>query len=173
MTFWGSVVLCALLLVVGLRLLRGRRRAIGGAVLVLALVAPLAARAVTLPFTFTNGTVADASQVNANFAALATNGASGFVTDFGPPDGSSLATFGFAAGVDVVRPKGGEYCFKLGFLPTSAVASLSTKSPQVVVQTLPGGVSSGPVSPDCPSDHQDALVQVSSFYAGGFSVAFR
>jgi hypothetical protein len=36
----------------------------------LALLVPIAARAV--PFTFTNGTIADASQVNANFAAVNT-----------------------------------------------------------------------------------------------------
>lgn len=39
---------------------------------VLLVLSPVAASAVTIPFIFTNGTVADADQVNANFAALAT-----------------------------------------------------------------------------------------------------
>jgi hypothetical protein len=40
--------------------------------LVLAAAVPLALLATTLPHTFTNGTVADATQVNANFETLAT-----------------------------------------------------------------------------------------------------
>jgi hypothetical protein len=45
-----------------------RPRTVGLAALALALAIPLSARA--LPFTFANGTVADANQVNANFTAL-------------------------------------------------------------------------------------------------------
>jgi hypothetical protein len=68
--FWGLMVLLAALGGLGLRRLRGGRpRLLGGLALVLALLVPISARA--LPFTFTNGTVADANQVNANFAALA------------------------------------------------------------------------------------------------------
>jgi hypothetical protein len=50
----------------------------GGQVLgVLALLAPLSARALgSLPFLFANGTVADATQVNANFEALRAEGVS-------------------------------------------------------------------------------------------------
>lgn len=56
--------------VVGLRRLREvRPRSLGAAALALALLIPLSARALTL-VTFTNGTVADANQINANFAAL-------------------------------------------------------------------------------------------------------
>jgi hypothetical protein len=68
--FWGLMVLLAALGVLGVRRLRGgRSRLVGGAALGLALLVPISARA--LPFTFTNGTVADATQVNANFAAVA------------------------------------------------------------------------------------------------------
>jgi hypothetical protein len=67
--FWGAVMLAALLGVMGVRRLRGRSRVIGAGTLLLVLLLPISARAV--PFTFTNGTVADATQVNANFAAVA------------------------------------------------------------------------------------------------------
>jgi hypothetical protein len=67
--FWGVLLLGAVLGAVGVRQLRaGRSRLVGGVALGLALLVPISARA--LPFTFTNGTVADATQVNANFAAL-------------------------------------------------------------------------------------------------------
>jgi hypothetical protein len=66
---WGAIFFGVVLGVVGVRLLRGARpRALGALVLGLAILIPLTARA--LPFTFTNGTIADANQVNANFAAL-------------------------------------------------------------------------------------------------------
>jgi hypothetical protein len=69
--FGGALLLGALLGVVAVRSLRGARpRTIATVLLGLALLVPLSARAVTL-ITFTNGTVADANQVNANFAALA------------------------------------------------------------------------------------------------------
>jgi hypothetical protein len=68
--FWGAMLLGAALAVVGLRLVRnGRRRTLGVIAVAIAILAPITARAVTL-ITFTNGTVADANQVNANFAAL-------------------------------------------------------------------------------------------------------
>jgi hypothetical protein len=67
---WGAILLGAVLLAFGIRRLRGPRpRVLGALALALAILLPLSARA--LPFTFTNGTVADATQVNANFAALA------------------------------------------------------------------------------------------------------
>lgn len=66
---WGLLFLGAVLGVVGVRCLQGKRpRTIAGLALALALVVPLSVRAV--PFTFSNGTVADATQVNANFAAV-------------------------------------------------------------------------------------------------------
>jgi hypothetical protein len=65
--FWTSCALGALLGVVGMRALRHKRR--GVLLVALALLIPVSARAVTL-ITFNNGTVADANQVNANFAAL-------------------------------------------------------------------------------------------------------
>jgi hypothetical protein len=67
--FWGVLVLGAALGAVGLRCLRGARpRVIGLMTLGLAILIPISVRAV--PFTFTNGTAADATQVNANFAAV-------------------------------------------------------------------------------------------------------
>jgi hypothetical protein len=66
--FWGAALLSAALLLVGARLLRrGQPRTVGIAALLAALLIPISVRAV--PFTFSNGTVADAKQVNANFAA--------------------------------------------------------------------------------------------------------
>ena len=67
--FWGVVLLAALLGALGVRRLRGARpRWMGMTALAVGLLVPITARAV--PFTFTNGTVADATQVNANFAAV-------------------------------------------------------------------------------------------------------
>jgi len=48
---------------------RRNRRSVFAAVLLIML--PLSVAAVTLPYTFQNGTVADADEVNANFAVLA------------------------------------------------------------------------------------------------------
>src|SRR5262249_53711812 len=120
-TFWSSVVLCALLMMLGLRMLRANRRAGGLAVLVLALATPLTARAFTLPYTFANNTVADANQVNANFAALAATRAYGFVNA-----NATLDPMNNVGIVDVVQPVGftGYYCFKLGFSAKNAVANI-------------------------------------------------
>jgi hypothetical protein len=69
-SFWGLIVVGAVLGAWGVKRLRGPRpRLLGTIALGLVLLLPISARA--LPFTFTNGTVADATQVNANFAALA------------------------------------------------------------------------------------------------------
>jgi hypothetical protein len=68
--FWGAMLLGAVLGVVGVRLLRGAKpRTLGALTLGLALIIPISARAITL-ISFNNGAVADANQVNANFAAL-------------------------------------------------------------------------------------------------------
>jgi hypothetical protein len=68
-SFWGMIVLAAALGAWGVSRLRGPRpRVVGTIALALILFLPITARA--LPFTFTNGTVADATQVNANFAAI-------------------------------------------------------------------------------------------------------
>lgn len=71
MGFWGLVALGAAMLFVGYTFLkRGvRPGAIGLTVLVLAFVLPISGALAALPFTFANGTVADANQVNANFQA--------------------------------------------------------------------------------------------------------
>jgi hypothetical protein len=67
--FWGAAILSAALLLIGVSVLRkGRPRTMGIAALVVGLLVPLSVEAV--PFTFSNGTVADANQVNANFAAV-------------------------------------------------------------------------------------------------------
>jgi hypothetical protein len=68
--FWSTLALGAVLGAAGARLLRRPRpRALGALVVALAVLVPITARAISL-ITFTNGTVADANQVNANFAAL-------------------------------------------------------------------------------------------------------
>jgi hypothetical protein len=92
---WGTLFLGAALGIVAIRMLQKphtRKLAIG--VLVLAFGLPLTAGAVTLPFTFTNGTIADANQVNANFAAL--NPVTGYSENF------SAATIGAQA--DLLSP---------------------------------------------------------------------
>jgi hypothetical protein len=64
------IVLVALLGALAVRRLRsGRPRLLGMLTLAFALLVPISARA--LPYTFANGAVADANQVNANFAAVA------------------------------------------------------------------------------------------------------
>lgn len=66
----GLMLLAMVLMVLGALLLRtpaGRRR-MGKATALLVLLVPISAFAV--PFTFSNGTVADATQVNQNFASL-------------------------------------------------------------------------------------------------------
>jgi hypothetical protein len=70
--FWTAVALGAVLLVIGQRLVaRGaNRRTLGLAAFLLALVLPAGAAMASLPFSFTNGTVADATQVNTNFSSL-------------------------------------------------------------------------------------------------------
>jgi hypothetical protein len=70
--FWTAVALGAVLLAVGRRMVErgGHRRTIGVTALLLALVLPVSAALATVPFSFTNGTVADATQVNSNFSAL-------------------------------------------------------------------------------------------------------
>jgi hypothetical protein len=66
---WGALFLGALLGIAALRVLpKVRPRVLGLWALALAALLPLSVRAV--PFTFTNGTVASADQVNANFAAV-------------------------------------------------------------------------------------------------------
>jgi hypothetical protein len=70
-SFWGAMLLGAGLLLLGQRLLARRRgRALTLMVLALAFLLPLSGALAALPFSFTNGTVADANQVNSNFSAL-------------------------------------------------------------------------------------------------------
>jgi hypothetical protein len=72
--FWGTLLLGASLAVVARRVLlhRARPRTLGIGILVLALILPVSGALAALPFTFVNGHVADATQVNANFATLST-----------------------------------------------------------------------------------------------------
>jgi hypothetical protein len=66
---WAAVLLGIILGAFGVRLIRkGRPRAWGAAALVLAVLIPLSAWSV--PYTFTNGTVANADQVNYDFSDL-------------------------------------------------------------------------------------------------------
>jgi hypothetical protein len=68
----GLLLLALVLMVSGALISRhpSARRLMGKATLVLLLLVPVSALAV--PFTFTNGTVADATQVNQNFSTLET-----------------------------------------------------------------------------------------------------
>jgi hypothetical protein len=67
--FWGALLLGVVLGVAGVWCLRRvRPRVLGMTALGLAILIPVSVGAV--PFTFTNGTAADANQVNANFAAV-------------------------------------------------------------------------------------------------------
>jgi hypothetical protein len=66
---WAILLLGVILGAVGLPLLRKTHpRTVGAVTLMLVFALPIAAYA-GLPYTFTNGSVADATQVNANFAA--------------------------------------------------------------------------------------------------------
>jgi hypothetical protein len=95
--FGGSMVLGALLLWFGQRFLarRERHRAIGIAALALAFVLPLGAALASIPFAFTNGTVADAVQVNTNFNAL--DGRVSTLEAFGPAVGIQRSSFSYTA----------------------------------------------------------------------------
>jgi hypothetical protein len=72
-TFVGLLLVGAVLGIVGIRALRGTRpRVVARAIFAMALLVPLAARALPTINSFSNGTVADATQVNANFTAVRT-----------------------------------------------------------------------------------------------------
>jgi hypothetical protein len=72
-SFWGAMLLGAGLLLLGRRLLaRGSGRAQTLMLAAHAFLLPLSSALAALPFSFTNGTVADANQVNSNFSALDT-----------------------------------------------------------------------------------------------------
>jgi hypothetical protein len=110
--FWGAMLLGALLGAAGVTFLRGARpRTIGLAALALVLAVPALARA--LPYTFTNGTIADATQVNADFSSLVGTGKSYYnaSTSFGTTamvglsTGVSVATLSLPAGSYVVHAK--------------------------------------------------------------------
>jgi hypothetical protein len=66
--FWGAIVLGCLIGVCGVLVLRSSRKT-AGAMVILSLLIPLTAVA-SVPFTFTNGQIADANQVNADLVAL-------------------------------------------------------------------------------------------------------
>jgi hypothetical protein len=133
--FWGTLLLGAVLGAVGVRRLRGRARMAGAAALALALLLPISARA--LPFTFTNGTVADATQVNANFAALASAqslgpSASSSIVDLTTSLGNTCASGGGIRIDDRVGPDaiGGQFVIQSGqtLVVTSVNVSFSTSA---------------------------------------------
>lgn len=65
---WSMVLLAGCFTVIGVLFAKRRNRT--AMLLLVAVGIPLSARALGLPYTFTNGTIADATQVNANFEAL-------------------------------------------------------------------------------------------------------
>jgi hypothetical protein len=75
--FWGVVLLGGVLgLIAVLSQRRTRPRVVSAIVLVLALAIPISARA-GVPFVFANGTIADATQINADFTAVSVVTANG------------------------------------------------------------------------------------------------
>jgi hypothetical protein len=91
--FWGAVALGALLMFVGRRFLdrEPRPRAIGFLALALASLLPISGALAALPFTFTNGQAADATQVNANFAAISNSFMANEFQDVSLSPGSGVA----------------------------------------------------------------------------------
>jgi hypothetical protein len=172
-TAWAILLLCAGLLLFGLRLLRARPATIGLAALVLAVGIPLTAKAITLPFTFANNTVADATQVNANFAALAGGRIYGFVNAAGTLD------TGINGGiVDVTRVGAGTYCFKLGAPAKNAVANIdptTTGTVLIIMTYVPHAGGSG--LSGCPTGFNDAAAVIKDTGGGlesaGFYVSFQ
>lgn len=169
---WGILLLGAALFLLTLRLLRARSRTIGLAALVLAFAVPLTAHAISLPFTFTNGTVADATQINANFAALAAHHVYGFVNADGTLDPSLNGGI-----IDVQQPQPlsqfpGYYCFKLGFTAKSAIGSADAGANRNLIVTTfvqHGGFVglSG-----CPTGYNDATAIVRDANGGIANGAF-
>lgn len=108
-----TVVLAVGLVVIGLRFVKrgGRSRAAGVAVLALAFVLPVSVALAQVPFAFTNGQVADAVQVNADFAYLNNsaktyvNGASSFGVTSLSQAGVGVATLSLPAGSYVLNAK--------------------------------------------------------------------
>jgi len=89
--FWSVLILGALLGIVAVRCLRQPRpRRLGMFILALAMLIPISVRAV--PFTFANGSVADATQVNADFAAVTLLTGSG--VGFNPAPSAVATVFG-------------------------------------------------------------------------------
>jgi hypothetical protein len=170
---WMLLLLAAGFTLFGVRRLGARPRTMGLAALLLALAIPLTARALTLPFTFTNGTIADASQVNANFAALASGKVYGFVNANGTLDQ------GINGGiVDVNSPGAGFYCIKLGAPAKSFVASIdpTTIGGVAIVMTFVPHAGAIGLS-GCPAGFNDAAAVVKNGsgaqVAAGFYAVFQ
>jgi hypothetical protein len=170
---WGIVILCIALATLGVRFLRGQHRALGAAALLLALAIPLTSRAVTLPFTFVNNTVADATQVNANFAALASGRIYGFVNANGTLDATINGGI-----IDVNQPFTGQYCFKLGAPAKNAVATIDPSTTGVVDIIMTFVPHAGAVGlSGCPTGYNDAAAIIKNtggaLANAGFYVSFQ
>lgn len=155
MAFWGLALVALLLVVLGRKFLQARPRTVGAVTLALLLALPLTATALNLPFSFSNGTVADATQVNANFAALAQGRLYGFVRANGTvhPDLNGGI-------VDVANPFAGYYCFKLGASARNAVATLDAQqnTTYLITTYVPRDGAVG--LSGCPAGYNDATVIV-------------
>jgi hypothetical protein len=152
----GLVLVAMLLMVLGGILLRspaaGRR--MGKATVLLVLLVPLSAFAV--PFTFSNGTVADANQVNQNFASLEARIvaleakrvlAFAHVNANGTIDSHS-------GNITVEKAGAGTYCAAVsGATPKGAVATLDSRF------NVGGSVQTGVFAASvCPSSAQQILI---------------
>jgi hypothetical protein len=128
--FWGTLLLGAVLALVAVRLLpRGRPRTTAALGVGLALFVPALARA-TIPYTFSNGTVADANQVNTNFATVGTTGQSAsmvFQTGALAVTNSSAATMIPGLADTVTMPAVGAFhvnvCGTVGIATTSEAST--------------------------------------------------
>jgi hypothetical protein len=101
MGFWSALILGAVVGLLGIRVLRGARPPVVAALaVVITLGLPLVARALPSINTFTNGTVADATQVNANFSAVRVLTANGVSFSVGATKycGSTSSVNGAAGG---------------------------------------------------------------------------
>jgi hypothetical protein len=127
----GLMLLAVGLMVLGWIVLRNpnMRRLVGAALVLLALLVPISTFAV--PFTFTNGTIADATQVNQNFASLESRIAAleanrtlafAHVNANGTIDSDS-------GNITLVKVDAGTYCAAVsGATPRVAVASLDGRA---------------------------------------------
>jgi hypothetical protein len=155
-TFWGLLLVGVVIGAVGVRALRGTRpRTLGVLGLALGLMMPIVARAVPPPNTFTNGTVADANLVNANFTAVSSISVNGVRYSVGATKycGNTAASYGGAAMGGYAGAK--SHCETVSGCGLSPTAHMCTqeefeRSAQLgITPTAPGWLAANAGSSDC------------------------